>query len=89
MAGDYTWDQMPEELAHRLYSLSTRLTPASLEKDANDLQEWLLNEMQHCAASREQWPRLISFCPNLPVPGSEFCAEHLPKGDIDDCDQDE
>jgi hypothetical protein len=84
VAGDYTWDQMPEELALRLYSLANRLTPASIEEAANDLQEWLLNEMQHCAATREQWPRMISTCTDLPVPGSEFCEKHMPKEDRDD-----
>jgi hypothetical protein len=84
VAGEYTWDQMPQELALRLKALTERLTPASIEQEAYDLQEWLLNEMQHCAATKEQWPRLVSFCPNLPEVGSEFCAEHLPRGDIDE-----
>lgn len=83
MAGDYTWDQMPEELAERLYSLANRLTPASIEEEAYGLQEWLLNEMKHCAATKEQWPRMVSFCSDLPMPGSEFCEKHIPKEDID------
>lgn len=82
-SGDYTWDQMPEELAHRLYTLSTRLVPESLQKDAEDLQEWLQNEMKVCAATRELWPRMIHTCTDLPVPGSEFCFVHVPKEDID------
>lgn len=83
MAGDHTWDQMPEELAQRLYSLANRLTPETTLNEAYELQEWLQNEMQHCAATKEVWPRLSSFCPDLPVPGSEFCEKHIPKEDID------
>ena len=84
MAGDYTWSDMPEELACRLSALSTRLTPESLQKDAEDLQEWLLNEMKPCAASKELWPRMINKCTDLPEVGSEFCMVHMPKEDIDD-----
>lgn len=81
MAGEYTWDQMPEELALQLFDFANASVGAGTE--AADLQEWLLNEMQHCAATKLQWPRLSSFCPDLPVPGSEFCNAHLPQGDID------
>lgn len=78
MAGEYTWDQMPEELALQLYAF------AEEDMSAGDLQEWLQNEMQHCAATKLQWPRLSEFCPDLPVPGSEFCNAHMPKEDRDD-----
>lgn len=81
MSGDYTWDQMPEELAHQLYSFSQA---TNLKFEAAEFQEWLLNEMQHCAATKESWPRLHSVCPDLPVPGSEFCHRHMPKEDVDD-----
>lgn len=81
--GDYAWSDMPTDLALLLKSLSTRLTPESTLKDAEELQEWLLNEMQHCAASKEMWPRLSHYCSDLPEVGSEFCKAHMPKGDVD------
>lgn len=69
------------DLALLLKELSERLTPESTAQTAGEIQEWLLNEMKHCAATKELWPRLVSFCPNLPEVGSEFCSEHMPKED--------
>jgi hypothetical protein len=85
MSGDYTWDQMPEELALQLFDFAQRSIEGGYDNSApaDDLLEWLQNEMKNCAATKLQWPRLSSFCPDLPVPGSEFCPQHLPKEDLD------
>lgn len=78
-SGDYTWDQMPEELALQLHAFAE--DPS--DKNAGELSDWLLNEMKQCAATPKTYLSLRYNCSDLPVPGSEFCSAHLPKEDID------
>jgi len=77
--GDYSWADMPQDLALLLKAY----VDDPSDKNAGELGDWLANEMKHCAATKEQWPRLVSYCPDLPEVGSEFCKAHMPKEDVD------
>lgn len=78
MSADHTWDQMPEELALRLFAFANDTS----NENAGELADWLLNEMKTCAATPKTHLGLRHPCPDLPVPGSEFCSAHLPKEDV-------
>lgn len=86
--GDFTWGDMPEELAGLLYEIkdigpTTRMEVVHAK--VNPLLEWVNNEMVTCAATSEQWLRIpTGRCRDLPVPGSEFCPLHMPAEETGD-----
>lgn len=81
--GDFSWADMPEELAGMLYEATTSGQVDHQRKVFNEVVEWLENEMTTCAADRDTWTSLPeASCGELPVPGSEFCPLHMPAGEL-------
>lgn len=80
---DFTWDDMPEEMAGLLYEACVG-TPLVVEERLGQLVDWVCNNVETCAARQEKWTSLPEArCSELPVPGSEFCPLHMPPGDLD------
>jgi hypothetical protein len=81
--GDFSWADMPEELAGFLYEAATSDQPEHIARVTAEMLEWVGNEMVTCAATWDMWTSLPEArCGDLPVPGSEFCPVHMPPGEL-------
>lgn len=81
---DFTWDDMPEDLAGLLYEATNiNLKSVAMEKMETVL-EWVESNIKTCTATSDQWVRIPHGCKELPVPGSEFCPLHMPAEEMGD-----
>lgn len=83
--GDFSWSDIPEELANALYVAATADEPGLVERALGEANDWVCNNIESCGAKRDRWTSLLEArCAELPVPGSEFCPLHIPSEELGD-----